>query len=143
MPYSKYIVECNNDKILVKSLVKIKLGQIHHAGNKTEVLKKLGRYSDSLGLVDEDPGFPQPPQMRSITLEDVGYGIKLGRLRGNRLVVLCPRLEDWVFEATREANLSLQSSSEELHSDSEGFREVVERLVGSGSVRISQLRGLL
>lgn len=143
MPYSKYIVECNNDKILVKSLVNVKLGLIHHAGSKTEVLKRLRRYNYSLGLVDEDPSFPQPPLMRDITLKDMGYGIKLGSLRENRLVVLCPRLEDWIFEAAKEAKIGLQSSPEELHSDTERFRVVVERLVKSGSVRINRLRGLL
>jgi len=142
MPYSRYIVECNNDKILVRGLLNIKLGQIHHAGSKTEVLKRLTKYSDSLGLVDEDPDSPPPPLMRSITLEDIGHGIKLGKLRGNMLVVLCPRLEEWVVEAAKEADIGLQRSPKELHLDTKRFRDVIQGLIGSDSKRISKLKSL-
>gem|GEM_PF-6609373 len=45
--------------------------------------------------------------LRSIQVNYIGNGIKVGQFRSNKLVILCPELEEWVVRAIEEiANLN-------------------------------------
>lgn len=102
-------VECKPDSILVKSLIKISRKEIIHAGNKPEICKKLKKRENCVGLVDEDPNSPQPPYMKRMKAEFLSEnGLKiLHDKKYNRLVVLCPRLEEWLLEAVKQANMQM------------------------------------
>ncbi|MBS7268589.1 MAG: hypothetical protein KIH10_07140 [Candidatus Freyarchaeota archaeon] len=104
-------VECKPDSILVKSLIKISKKEIIHAGNKSEICKKLEKQENCIGLVDEDPNSPQPTYMKRMEAEFLSeHGLKiLHDKRYNRLVVLCPRLEEWLLEAVKQANVQMGS----------------------------------
>lgn len=101
-------VECNADKILVRSLG-LRKKEIRHAYNKGNVCKKLEKSRNNKGLVDEDPGSVQPSyidKLRLITIEDeikVLYDSKTK----NYLLVLCPRLEEWILDLTKELKVNL------------------------------------
>ncbi|MEM2995464.1 MAG: hypothetical protein QXI91_05575 [Candidatus Bathyarchaeia archaeon] len=57
-----YLVECKPDATLVKSLTGTSRKNIIHAGNKTELLKRLTKhFTNSIGIVDEDPWSHQSP----------------------------------------------------------------------------------
>jgi len=108
-----YLVECNPDTVLIKILTLASRKNIVHAGNKSELLKKLTeRYSNSKGIVDEDPWSIQPPHLQKFKEKQdlTRHNLKILHQtnKNNTLIVIRPRLEEWILEASREANLNLK-----------------------------------
>lgn len=147
-------VECKPDFALVKSVTKIPKREIVHEINKPEVCKRLGRQRNYKGLVDEDPSSPQPPYVRKMNLENNLPKDELKVLydgpRDNRLIVLCPRLEEWILKAAREANLnmkkySLSNTPEKLHREINLNLDKFERLLEDlkDTKRLKTLKKLL
>lgn len=67
--------------------------------------------------------------------------------RNNRLMVLCPRLEEWVIEASREANIGLRryglpSDPDELHETINIRIERFQRLVRELRKRSNRVKAL-
>lgn len=107
-----YLVECKPDATLVKFLTRTSRKNIIHAGNKSELLKKLTEhFTNCRGIVDEDPLSHQPPHLRKFEeRQDLKkYDIKIlyQKSGNNVLIVLCPKLEDWILKAAHEANVDL------------------------------------
>mgnify|MGYP001039832934 CR=1 FL=1 len=137
-----YLVECKPDTVLVQSLTRASRKNIQHAGNKSELLKKLTEhYSDSKGVIDEDPWSIQPPHMQKFKEKQnlTSFGLKVlhQTSKNNTLIVLCPRLEEWILEAAREANVdpqkyNLPNDSVKLHQQIniqiDKFQRLVEKL---------------
>jgi hypothetical protein len=133
-------------------LAKVKPDQIHHAGNKSNVLKQLDKcdkWGDCLGLIDEDPESPQPPKLREIQLKPAGYNIKVGKYKCNVVVVLCPELEEWVAKVARNAGIqnAIQKNIDvkTLKRDEREFQTVVRELASLNPEPepVRQLRDLL
>jgi hypothetical protein len=94
-------VECFADEAVVRlcgfSLTLIK--HDHGRGNVVNLLKKATKAA--IGVVDEDPG----RNNTSALMKELEEVIKVGSLRlmllqgsqDKRLVVICPRLEDWLL----------------------------------------------
>lgn len=120
-----YLVECEPDAVLVKCLTATAKKNIIHAGNKPELLKKLvERYTYSKGVIDEDPWSYQPPTLSRFEEKQsiMEFEIKIFHQKGenNVLIMLCPRLEEWILKAAKEANVKpedfgLPNNPEELH----------------------------
>ena len=137
-----YLVECKPDAVLVQFLTLASRKNIQHAGNKSELLKKLTEhYSDSKGVIDEDPWSIQPPHMQKFKEKQnlTSFGLKVlhQTSKNNTLIVLCPRLEEWILEAAREANVdpqkyNLPNDSVKLHQQIniqiDKFQRLVEKL---------------
>jgi len=105
-----YLVECKPDAVLVESLTLTSRKSIRHAGNKSELLKKLTEhYDNSKGVVDEDPWSIQPPHLGKFKEKQnlTSYNLKIlhQTSKNNTLIILCPRLEEWILEAAREAGI--------------------------------------
>lgn len=105
-----YLVECKPDAILVQSLTLATRKNIEHAGNKSQLLKKLTEhYGNSKGVIDEDPGSIQPPHLQKFKEKQdlTGYNLKIlhQKSKNNTLIILRPRLEDWILQAAKEANI--------------------------------------
>lgn len=110
-------VECKPDFALIISLSCLPKEKVEHAGNKTGVLRKLVKgsdrpnYENSIGIVDEDPLSMQVPDFRKFNeIESLQeYGIRILRYKwlNNHIVVLCPQLEGWIINASREANVDV------------------------------------
>ena len=120
-----YRVECNPDATLVMSLTSVSKKRIIHHYGKNEVLRKLLKQNDSIGVIDKDPWSIQPTvylqrfQVLSYSDSD-GIEILHHNQGHNRLIVLYPRLEEWVIESARKANISpkdynLPATGNELH----------------------------
>ena len=66
-----------------------------------------------MAMVDEDPGATQPTYLARLPLgsETTEFGLKLYRdsSRNNRIVVLCPKLEDWLLRAAADSGLSMST----------------------------------
>lgn len=105
------VVECKADRALVKILTSASKKNLIHGGNKTGVLGVLLKgYESSTGVVDEDPWSPKPPDMQKFKMkQDVtnhNFRILQHTRRNNSLIVLCPRLEEWILRAANEAHVS-------------------------------------
>lgn len=120
-----YLTECKPETILVQILTHTSRKNISHAGNKSELLKKLAeRFINSKGIIDEDPWAYQPPflsrfeETQDLTIHEIK--VFRQKSRNNLLIMLCPRLEEWILKAANEASVKpeqfgLPNSPEELH----------------------------
>lgn len=106
-------VECYPDITLVKSLTNItKRGIIHEFKGKGEICNRLRNNANSKGLIDEDPSSSQPRYLIEATPEGdfAEYNLKLlhHSSTDNRLIVLCPTLEEWILKSAIQANLDVR-----------------------------------
>jgi hypothetical protein len=151
-------VECKPDYALVALLSPRK---VEHAGNKVGVIKKLVRspgvpnFENSMGMVDEDPLSTRDPDLRHFTELARSNRAKIKvlhyRLLNNRLIVLCPRLEEWIIAAAREAQVRLTDYNlpdnptalhEIINLRTDNFEDLIKTLRGRSS-RVGELQRLL
>ncbi len=116
-------VECKPDFTLVKSITNILKREIIHEGGKSEVCKRLERQKNCRGLIDEDPQSIQPPYVKKMIAKDDLSKLELKILQDNNdnyLIVLCPRLEEWILKSAKEADIdvrryNLPNNARKLH----------------------------
>jgi len=145
-------VECKPDRELV---ITIKGDEkIVHAGGKTGVCKRLENDYHAKGLVDEDPQSAQPPYIKKLEYLDEEESVKLyyDSFRRNFLIVLCPRLEEWILKAVKESNIDLKdynlpADANKLHavinSNLKNFRELLHTLKQKQSKKLAVLEEFL
>jgi hypothetical protein len=107
-----HFVECDPDVILVSSLTQVSKRRIWHSNGKHQVLRKLLKHNHSIGMIDEDPLSTQPQKyLQRFVVDDDSEEDHIKTLRyarGNdRLIVLCPRLEEWIIESCKRIHLEL------------------------------------
>jgi len=138
--------ECKPDSTLVKMLG-IPKKQIIHLGCKPEVCKQLEKREKWKGLIDEDPSSVQPPYLKKLQVQknSQNYGLKIlnDASKNNDLIILCPRLEEWVLKAAKEAGIdikryNLPDDGEQLHKvinlDLRKFERLVNDLKGKSKM---------
>lgn len=136
----RILVECYPDAALLRTLG-VPRKQLLHYGGKYELVKKLKKRAHDVGMVDEDPGKVQPQDMSSYRQTDSAEGLHLLTRQGSggqRLVMICPKLEDWLIERAKSSgirpeNYGLPSNPDHLHSipryeQKEGFRRFLAEL---------------
>jgi len=137
----KVLVECSADEIVPRNLG-VPKKQLLHFGGKYELVKKLKERTNDVGMVDEDPGKLQPQDMSSYRRTDSAEGLYLltrqGR-GGQRLVVVCPKLEDWLIDrakssGVRPEDFGLPNDPDRLHGipryeQKEGFCRFLAELI--------------
>ncbi|MDZ7401133.1 MAG: hypothetical protein ONB37_13300 [candidate division KSB1 bacterium] len=103
-------VECNADKTLLTSLG-IQAKDIYHVFSKGNVCNRLRKNKNCIGLVDEDPDSGQPQYLETLALISDKNDVKVLNDKNNQnyLIVLCPRLEDWIVAAAQQAEVDLAS----------------------------------
>lgn len=121
----KYAVECDPDFALVEHATRTAGRDILHGGNKVGVLKMLLHKQGVIGMVDEDPASAQPPVLLTFStdVETSESGLKVLRSlsrTGAKVVVLRPRLEEWILAACLEARVNpaaynLPTTGDALH----------------------------
>ena len=145
-------VECKPDYTLVKSITTIPKKLITHAGNKSEVCKNLKKLEMCIGRVDED--FQCTAFILCRTgLEDLtSYELKVlhDPSRDNYVIVICPRLEDWILKTAQVTNVDvmkygLPSDGENLHKRINGNLDRFENLIKDleNCSRVKNLRKLI
>jgi len=149
-------VECSPDFALVQSLTTItRRGITHELKGKGGVCNQLRKHTKCKGLLDEDPSGTQPRYMKEAKLENdlAKHDIKVlhHSSTDNRLIVLCPRLEEWILKAAQEAGIdvkkyNLPNSATQLHREInislDKFEKLLEDLKDS-SRRLRTLKRLL
>jgi len=151
-------VECRADDTLVKCLANIpKANIIHEFKGKPGVCTQLMRnWTDSKGLIDEDPRASQPPYVKKARPhgKHIQYDIKYlhDASRNNYLIVLCPKLEDWILKSAEIADIDvtrhgLPNDANALHKvidyKLDEFRILIHMMLRRKSTRILTLKGLL
>ena len=142
--------ECKPDSTLVKMLGLPKKHIIHQQG-KPEVCKQLEKRTNWKGLIDEDPFSVQPPYLKQ--LQERGdlshYGLKIlnDTSKNNVLIILCPRLEEWVLEASKNADIdirryNLPNDEEKLHEEINTDLRKFERLVNDLKGKSEMIKAL-
>ena len=142
-------VECKPDAILVRAVTKLPRREvIHEIKGKYEIAKRLSSAEHSDAVVDEDPQSSQPAYLSALEpvqdLPEVGLRLLLDTRRSNRVVILRPRLEEWIIYAATEEGLELDrrglpNRGPALHSvinfDLRKFERVVQDLRNSERLR--------
>ena len=149
-------VECKSDLALVKSLTNIARREItHEFKGKGEICNRLRKRTNCKGLLDEDPSSGQPHYVKEARLENdlTEHDIKVlhHNSTNNLLIVLCPRLEEWILKAAREADIDvrkydLPNDASRLHRhinlSLDKFENLLEDLKDSSN-RLKTLKRLL
>lgn len=104
----KVFLECKPDETLAVTLG-IPASAITHSHSKGRVAKGLAATRGGIGLVDEDCPINNPKSLRCFEEVSHHHEVRLKRDpgTGNRLVVVCPRLEPWLITTTRLAGLDI------------------------------------
>lgn len=116
-------VECKPDETLVRVLLPRR--QVIHARSKPRVVSQVSRRKNCIGLIDEDPGAVQPGYLETLTYTANQYAFRVleDPNKRNKIVVLRPRLEEWVLQASRLARIRVEDYG--LPADPSGLREVI------------------
>jgi len=108
-------VECKPDWTLVKVLIEEFPTNIIHSGNKSGVCKRLGKSNNCVGLVDEDPRSIQPSFLEHLDLEyeldELQIQVKNDNETKNRLIILKPKIEEWIIETAVLAETATEPTS--------------------------------
>ena len=151
-------VEGKADRVPALRLTNLTNREVKVEGDRGKVLNRLAQDNDSLAMVDEDPGQVQPGQLRRMQLvsDYPSEGLKLyaDNRQNNRVIVVCPRLEEWIIRAAQDADLQLSSprynlpsGPSSLHSaindDLRKLERLIDDLLAAQSPRVLKLQQLL
>ena len=136
------LAECYPDVAVLVALG-VARGQLRHERCKGEIVNRLKKLPDAVGVVDEDPASAQPRDLTGSYHEvEAAEGLRLlvrqGK-GGQRLIVLCPRLEDWLLQRARSSGIKpedyrLPRDPDRLHSipryeRRDGFQRFLAELI--------------
>jgi hypothetical protein len=154
-------VECKPDTTLARSLAGGII--VEHLHGKSRVCNKLMDNTNSKGMVDHDEETQTHPYIKEIIssghvqeLSDDDLMVYTDTAKNNIIVMLKPRLEEWIIRSAQIAGISMPESynlpntAEDLHlalsigdrGNINSFRMLVQRLV-SNSTRVEKLAKLL
>ena len=152
-------VECKPDAKLVRRLTSLPKRQVVHHKGKYELCKRLEARHNTVGVIDEDPtAAAQPSYLAKLALseefEQAGINVFADPARDNRLVVLRPKLEDWVLAAAQECDLdvrnkeiALPNNARRLHrvinANLQKFERLLDALETRNAPRLKALQQLL
>ncbi len=135
-------VECYTDLLLVKELGVPRKSIAHESGKGNVVNKVKNEKKRAMGIVDEDPGSPDPKDMSNYVEEVSEASLKFMSRKNDdskKLVVVSPYLEHWLLARARAnkidpATFGVPSDPKELHKIARidlkpNFREFLELLI--------------
>jgi hypothetical protein len=150
-------LECFADITLVQCLTSLPRTEIaHFFRGRSGVCTQLQQSSGTIGLIDEDPGSARHPYEIKGTSDSsyIDFDIKyrLYPSGNNRLIILVPKLEDWIIKTAQFARVDLvqhglPDDPDLLHriidQKLDEFRIVISLLKKKRSARIEALSKLL
>jgi hypothetical protein len=145
------VVECKPDEALAQAFG-VSKSRAEHGTNKVGVCGQLARREGICGLVDEDPNSHPMPYLRQLREVSHAHGVKClsDDPRNNRVIVLCPRLEEWLVTAAKHSGVKLtefgftSDNGVQLHGEINhrlaNLRRVVEKLLELSNPHLFRLR---
>jgi hypothetical protein len=134
--------ECKPDSLLVR-ILGIPKRQIIHQQGKPEVCKQLEKQENWEGMIDEDPFSVQPSYLKRLPVKEnlPTYGLKIlnDTSKNNDLIILSPRLEDWILKAAKEAGIDIKRYN--LPDDGEQLHRVINLDLRKFERLVNDLRG--
>lgn len=129
-------MECKADEALAQA-VGISPRDIEHFPGRGEVCKRLGRMSKATGMMDEDPGAPTPSYFKCLAESSWSQGVCLliDQERCNRIVILSPRLEEWLVQSAKDSGFKMtdhgfgSDNGLQLHAEINQRLESLKKLV--------------
>jgi hypothetical protein len=122
-------VECKPDETLAIALG-VSKRDLEHAGNRARVCSQVSRRRETTGMIDEDPNTAPHPYMKNLVESGLEHQIRVlsDPERRNRLVIICPRFEDWLVESAKTSGLKMTDFSFESNTGRGLHREINHRL---------------
>lgn len=114
--------ECDNDEALL-NIFSVNKKSKKHSFSKGNVCNSLKKVNASIGMVDEDPSTQQNKYIKELgkPIKET-YSIKtfIDLKRNNKIVMLCPRLEEWLYSIAKSNKINpvdfgLPKLPEDLH----------------------------
>lgn len=101
-----FLVECYNDETVLRVLG-VPKAEIRRMRGKGNVLNRLKREAADpiTGMVDRDSASPHAGKLVPFVLAEECDGLALHTWKKNRLVVVDDRIEDWIMNALKQANM--------------------------------------
>ncbi|MBI4324484.1 MAG: hypothetical protein HY674_04400, partial [Chloroflexi bacterium] len=98
----RLFLECKADETLAIALGVPRRAIVHSHG-KGKVSKGLKKHAGVTGFVDEDFGSAEPTTFARFIEVTATHDVKLkvDKAQNNRLVVVCPKLEDWIIKTAK------------------------------------------
>ena len=137
------VIECNNDEFLIKSFG-FSRKEISHQRCKGEVIKKVGKLSAAIGIIDEDPQSIQPGDLKKYKVIRAQGDLKLftGRNdKSKKIILISPYLEHWIINRTKSNKINvkyynLPVNPKKLHDiphleRNKGFQKLLRELIES------------
>ncbi len=137
-------LECEPDKALLQTLG-VPRKKINHSGSKGNLCNRLTKSKNCKGLVDEDPFSAQlsaqPSYIGTLKLLSSENDIKLlyDKKSENYLIVLCPRLEEWILRAAKEASVNISDFG--LPNEANQLHKIINTKVKIFVLLIKKIRG--
>ena len=103
----RILVECYPDETLLR-ILGVPRKQLRHERCKGEVVKRVHKFGNATGLIDEDPTSAQPRDLDNYKQVQTGEGLRLLARRDDknkRLIIVCPRLEDWLLQRAGSSDI--------------------------------------
>jgi len=149
----KVLLECLPDEALARQLGRTRRDCLH-LNDKGRVCNRLKRAQDLVAMIDDDPGAAQPPYLRELQRESDEDGIRVlhDPVRNHRVIILQPRLEEWVVAGAKAAGIAMEDFGfsergnefhREINSRLPAFSRLIEALLEKGSRRLLRLREFL
>ena len=122
-------IECKSDETLAFALG-VPRRNIEHALGRASVCGQLAKRTGVVGMVDEDPDAIAPLYLRNLEEQNRKNGVRvlLDKERNNRVIILSPRLEEWLVQATKSAGLKLTDFGFESDNGVQLHSEINQRL---------------
>jgi hypothetical protein len=148
------VVGCKADQALAQA-VGIPRRAIEHSLGRGRVCKRLQHLKDVTDMMDDDPGVTKPFYFKCLAVSTESHGVRLliDKERGNRVVVLSPRLEEWLVQSAKEAGFKMtdygfdNDNGVRLHAEInqrlQSLKNLVSKLIERKSLRVLKLQSLL
>lgn len=145
-------VECQPDEFLITSLGFAKK-QIKHVNGKGNVIKKVNKDKNAVGIIDEDPASSQPKAFGEYKENKKQGDIKLLIHKDNqdkKIILISPRLEEWLLKRASTKNIKskdygLPDDGNKLHRITQkerraNFKDFLTKLIGTQDGEISTIK---
>lgn len=107
-----------------------------------------------IGMIDEDPNTIQPRYLQDLAVVSNEHDIAVyeDHDRGHRLIVLRPRLEEWLIQTARSEEIEMiqfglsergNDLHREINSRLPSLVKLIDQLLATNSARLRHLQSLL